>query len=120
KSGPPLPRPAPKTYLDYRNPPTFKFYPQFVEDWEGFSAKEKSVVGEFLETLQAKYDDPELQREWEWNGTYWGAAVPEIGFRVFWQVVYPSHPSLPKASEPAEDIRILACERIPGDQEKKR
>ncbi len=112
----------PKPYLDNRDLPAFTFYPQFAEEWEHFSGTERKVVGEFLGLLQERYDDPRFQREWEHWGhkekQYWGAVLPQIEFRVIWRVVYPSHPGLPMASQPAKEIQILACEPVPGGPKK--
>jgi hypothetical protein len=83
--------------------PAFTFYPQFADDWEGSSSSVKRAVGKFLEVLQEKYDDPESQRDWDLNGKYWGALLPEIDYRIIWRVV-------PETRE----IHILAVEPIPG------
>jgi hypothetical protein len=97
-------------------PPTFTFYPKFPDDWDGFSRRAREAVGEFLKTLEQKYNDPEFQRECELSGRYWGAWLPEIEFRIIWQIVYPAHDS----SQPATDIYILACESIPGPKKSPR
>ncbi len=112
--GAPLPRPAPKPYIDYHDLPPFVFYPQFAEDWEPFSGTVRKAVGKFLNLLQERYADPEFQREWEQHGKYWVAWLPEIEYRVIWQVVYPTHLGVPMTSQPAEAIHVVAVEPIPG------
>jgi hypothetical protein len=96
----------------HRQPPTFTVYPQFAKDWDRFSAEEKEVVGDFLETLQEEYDNPVFQQGWELNGKYWGAILPTIGFRVIWVLEYPSHLGV-VPTQPARNINILMCEPIP-------
>jgi mRNA-degrading endonuclease RelE of RelBE toxin-antitoxin system len=97
-------------------PPPFVFYSKFYKDWDRFPDGDRRAIRKFLELLQEKYDDPEYQQRWEQSGKYWAARIPEIGYRVFWTVVYPEG-AFPSIIAPrAEEIHILVVEPIPRER----
>ncbi|HKV77597.1 MAG TPA: hypothetical protein VJP02_05640 [Candidatus Sulfotelmatobacter sp.] len=87
---------------------TLRFYPDFPNEWEGFSPDTRQELGEFLERLQKGPLDPDLLAECTVHEPYYAFELPAMAV-VYWKLEYRSG-FWSVVSTVVEKIVVLAIE----------